>query len=421
MRPSIAVLFLLSTGALVACGDDGDSPSGPSEASVERTEVVYGDAQLRLPGTPLADELIAVGVDSNGDRVEQAGLSVSAQVTGGGGSVTLRSTTTDSGGLAYLTWELGQLGAQGLNVSIGGSQAAAFTAEAVLAGPILFASDRNPLSQEWDLYAMDPDGGNVVPLTVGPARDRDASWSPDGSSVLFERFAAPENIMQMSLTDLVPVPFPFQDPEAGSFVWSPDGAQVAFSIKQSGGTDCTRAEHNVWLMNADGSDAERVTDSPCGTANKFPTWSPDGSMLAYESEEGQPCCSAASVWTMSADGSNAAQVSEELGYFPQWMPDGQHIVVGGFSGEPTAALRIINVQTGDDRTIWTPPEASDYVLPGGVSPDGKYAVAEVGLRGLDSEVFRIDLETGEGVNLTNRPDRFDGFPMWRPGPSGGGE
>ncbi|MBD2895485.1 Tol-Pal system protein TolB [Actinomadura sp. RB99] len=51
---------------------------------------------------------------------------------------------------------------------------------------------------------------------------------------------------------------------------SPDGTRIAFS-RSSGGTN------SAWVMNADGSDARKVTDIAGGRV----TWSPDGKRLAF--------------------------------------------------------------------------------------------------------------------------------------------
>lgn len=410
--PALALLWLAGCS-----GDDDNGVAPPTEIRVARTAVVFGDGQVRLPGTPVPEALIAVGVDAAGQRVERAGLPVEVTVTVGEGSAESRSDVTDARGLVYMDWTLGTVGTQELRVSIDGSPAAVFAADAVLAGPILFSSDREVHDPRavlpWDLYAMEADGSNVVPLTFGDYRDRDSSWSPDGRTIVFERFEGPDTIMQLSLPDLIESPFPYQNSEAGTFRWSPDGTRIAFSMKRPS-NGCTRAEHNVWVMDADGSDPVRVTGSPCGTANKFPSWSFDGTVLAFESEEGLECCSAAAVWTMTPDGQDQTRVSADLGYRPHWLPDGRRLVVGGWAGEPEATLRVLDAETGGAETVWVPARAR-YVMPGGVSPDGRFAVAEVSLEGADSDVFRIDLETGEAVNLTNRSGGFDGFPSWGPG------
>lgn len=58
-------------------------------------------------------------------------------------------------------------------------------------------------------------------------------------------------------------------PEDGAPVWSPDGSRIAFG--RSGA-----AEPGVYVMNADGSNAARLT-----SAGRDPAWSPDGEWIVY--------------------------------------------------------------------------------------------------------------------------------------------
>lgn len=53
--------------------------------------------------------------------------------------------------------------------------------------------------------------------------------------------------------------------------WSPDGQWLSFTSRRGGGS-------NIWIMRADGSGQQRVTD---GNSDRGATWSPDGNQLAY--------------------------------------------------------------------------------------------------------------------------------------------
>ncbi len=51
--------------------------------------------------------------------------------------------------------------------------------------------------------------------------------------------------------------------------WSPDGARIAFTSRQG--------DHkHVWVVDADGTNLERVTSGPAGTENGLATRSPAG-------------------------------------------------------------------------------------------------------------------------------------------------
>ena len=73
-------------------------------------------------------------------------------------------------------------------------------------------------------------------------------------------------------------------------------------------------------MNADGSDAERLTYF--GFKSTFPAWSPDGRRIAFESDIGIN----SEIYMMNADGSDIVGLTDSAGSAsPAWSPDGRRI------------------------------------------------------------------------------------------------
>jgi Tol biopolymer transport system component len=115
------------------------------------------------------------------------------------------------------------------------------------------------------------------------------------------------------LTRLTRSPWPEFDPS-----WSPDGTQIGFRSERAG-------DPEIWLMNADGSGQRRLTHG------LSPAWSPDGSEIAYASPGEELCppgpglrCSGLSI--MNADGSGQHRVPHtDGGEYPSWSPDGERI------------------------------------------------------------------------------------------------
>src|SRR6266446_9044235 len=56
--------------------------------------------------------------------------------------------------------------------------------------------------------------------------------------------------------------------------WSPDGTKIAFMTNRN-------ANFEIYSMNADGNGLTRLTNNPA--ADGFPAWSPDGSKIAFVS------------------------------------------------------------------------------------------------------------------------------------------
>jgi Tol biopolymer transport system component/LysM repeat protein len=93
---------------------------------------------------------------------------------------------------------------------------------------------------------------------------------------------------------------------------SPDGSKIAFMSSARGATNW-----EIWVMNADGSNPQRLTDN--GSNDGLPTWSPDGQSIAFVSDQGGVWA----VWAMNPDGSNQRKLFNMNG-----SPDGKVLHAG---------------------------------------------------------------------------------------------
>jgi TolB protein len=155
---------------------------------------------------------------------------------------------------------------------------------------VVFTSDRGGE----DLYVVGADGSGERRLTTDPAPDWGAAWSPDGSRIAFAGNARgnlevelvnPDGTGRIALTD---DPARDYDP-----AWSPEGTRIAFTSERDG-------DANVYVTNADGSGVTRLTDDPAGDYR--PAWSPDGRLIAFESDR-DPALTDRDIYVMNADGS----------------------------------------------------------------------------------------------------------------------
>jgi Tol biopolymer transport system component len=116
------------------------------------------------------------------------------------------------------------------------------------------------------------------------------SWSPDGERLLVvghppneEGIAGPEGwdiyTANTDGTDLTQVTH--TDEWEHLATWSPDGTQILFT-RSTGSSDDADYPSDVWVMNADGSEARALTEWRGFDA--FPVWSPDGRWIAFASD-----------------------------------------------------------------------------------------------------------------------------------------
>lgn len=116
-------------------------------------------------------------------------------------------------------------------------------------------------------------------------------------------------------------------------VVSPDGSRVTFASRRTTAcpifmTGCIREAH-IWVMNVDGSELVRVTDS-VGTWNTTPTWAPDGKTIVFARKmAGTPEWPDLYAATESSDGTwLETEFLSRPGWenAPDFSPDGRKLV-----------------------------------------------------------------------------------------------
>jgi Tol biopolymer transport system component len=98
--------------------------------------------------------------------------------------------------------------------------------------------------------------------------------------------------------------------------YSPDGRQIAFGSSRDGNFE-------IYVMNADGSNARRLTNSPA--LDVRPAWSPDGKRIAFTSNRDGNY----EIYVMNADGSEPRRITHhaERDDYAVWHPDGRHLAM----------------------------------------------------------------------------------------------
>jgi Tol biopolymer transport system component len=192
-----------------------------------------------------------------------------------------------------------------------------------------------------ELYSMNPDGSGTTRLTNNTVFDDTGAWLPA------------------------------------------DGSQIAFE-EDNATDDCCGEEADIWSMHGDGGSPIQLTSDP--GAETHPTYSPDGSRIAFSGavDESTPASAAtrlispsngSQIYVMSAAGESAGAPTpllpaDQIGgpdsvtvdTNPTWSPDGTKIAFTrltlSFSGPVKGGDRLIGGFEFDTRTFIAPADGS---------------------------------------------------------------
>ena len=162
---------------------------------------------------------------------------------------------------------------------------------------------------------INADGTGFLQLTSDPIRHWYASFSPDGSSVIYSAYAKDNvfEIYELNLTSGITTQLTH---ELGVLIApeiSPDGKSIVFT--RGDGKDASE----IWVMDRNGKNPHRIN-----SLGWDPTWSPDGKQILFASWwEG-----ARQLFVMNANGSGEKKITafDALHGRSDWSPDGQWMV-----------------------------------------------------------------------------------------------
>ena len=175
--------------------------------------------------------------------------------------------------------------------------------------------------------------------------------------------------------------------------WSPDGKLLAFESNRNGGS------YQIYLFNRDQGGIRQLTESAeCN--NWAPAWSPDGEEIVFYSncENNQR-----DIYSMNRDGSGRTRLTSASGEdrFPAFSPDG-------------ASITFTSSRNGRDQIFLMGVEGNDQrVIAGGCSstfsPDGNWLWFSA--RCEDSDIKRIQID---GTNVATIGSIFGQNPSVSP-------
>jgi Tol biopolymer transport system component len=287
---------------------------------------------------------------------------------------------------------------------------------------------------EYDLWTVRGNGTQLRRLTRAP-RDRsdyNPDWSPDGSTVVFERrvLTAPGDELYLVRADgsgLHPITSCtgdcWSDNEAR---WSPDGRLIAFGEASGPRTDSGPAKVAIDLVNADGSGQRQLSNPPHGFEDHYPTWSAEGKTIVFQRDTSTNPLGRTRLVAIDVS-TGREQVIYTLpswangGGVPTFSPDGRRIlfsfwcIYGDGCAPATRQARNARLATVDANG------GNLHVLPlktrgdsGAWSPRGRSVVFRCWAKtGLQVGNFRLCTSRLDGTRLKRFPWRLDSaHPDW---------
>jgi Tol biopolymer transport system component len=306
-----------------------------------------------------------------------------------------------------------------------------------------------------DIWTIDPNGGDPVPLTDDVARDWSPAWSPDGRYLYYssdrggsmnlwriavdERSGAPRGAPEPLTTPATYLAHPALPGDGNRIVYSSalvtvniqrlpidpiaarvtgDPEAVTTGTRQFSSPDpspdgewaayytLTQPEGDLYVSRSDGTQRRQLTSDTA--ADRLPRWSPDGRWIVHFSNRGGKL----QLWRIRADGSDLAQITTLPSAFNAWSPDGTRLaVLEGTLSDSGGLVLLDPFGAPDQRPEPLPPFDLGRFAVNSWSPDGTKLAGQIGLPGgMGRGIAMYSFRTGRYEKLTDLGE----WPVWLP-------
>ncbi len=269
---------------------------------------------------------------------------------------------------------------------------------------IYFNSDRD---DHFNLYALDPLTGKTVAVTSEkvwdvrwPSSDNEGRivYELNGELQVFDVKAKRATPLSITVPDEGLNRRPSRISAAGlvfNYGLSPKGERALFA-----------ARGDIFTAPIEKGPTRNLTNSS-GAHDKWPSWSPDGSRIAFISDRSGE----EEIWVISQDGRQPAEQLTSGGramrYSPEWSPDGKHIAFTDKDG------RVWVLTVADRKLIEVADAKSGQVTDHTWSPRGNHLAFSMDDENLMSSVYVWSAEDGQTRRVTTGTFE-ESSPAWDP-------
>jgi TolB protein len=176
--------------------------------------------------------------------------------------------------------------------------------------------------------------------------------------------------------------------------------QIAFTSNRSG-------NYEIYVMNADGSNVRRLTDSAANDGQYGLTWTRDTKQIVFSSDRWTK--NNFQLFIMDSDGANVHLLAKTACCYPSYSPDGKRIA---YASRVNGEWEIFSADAdGSNPVNLTKSKAKD--LQPSWSPNGRY-IAFTSQRDHEWEEIYVMNADGSGQRRLTINDTLDDSPSWSP-------